>query len=64
MMDNTEKMARMILKAIERHGRISRCGQALTLLDCFTTDADDQLVLWYNSGVNTYAIREVEICTQ
>ena len=60
-MDTNTIKAKLILKAIAKHGKIKPCGLG-SLLDGFSCDADGKLVFWFNIGANTHAVREREIC--
>ena len=60
-MDTNTIKAKLILKAIEKHGKISPCGGD-HLLDGFTKY--EKCVGWffyYNVKQNTYAISESEV---
>ena len=62
-MDTNTIKAKLILKAIEKHGKISPCGGD-HLLDGFSEYEEVGWFFYYNVKQNTYAIVESEVvCT-
>ena len=62
-MDTNTIKAKLILKAIEKHGKISPCGGD-HLLDGFAEYEEVGWFFYYNVKQNTYAIAESEVvCT-
>ena len=59
-MDTNTIKAKLILRAIDRHRKISPCGDKHTILDCFTNESGEWM-LWYNVGKFTHAILESEV---
>jgi len=59
-MDTNTIKAKLILRAIAKHGKIKPCGLG-SLLDGFGYDGDDKLVFFYNVGAYTHATRETEL---
>ena len=59
LMDTNTIKSKLILKAIEKHGKISPCGGE-KLLDCFRLH-DTGWTLYYNAGKYTYAVAESEV---
>ena len=59
-MDTNTIKAKLILRAIAKHGKIKPCGLG-SLLDGFSVDMDEKLVFWFNVGCDTHAVRECEI---
>ena len=58
-MDTNTIKAKLILRAIAKHGKIKPCGLG-SLLDGFTNDSG-QWLFWFNVGGNTHMITEGEL---
>ena len=59
-MDTNTIKARLILRAIDKHKKISPCGAKRSILDCFTDDSGEW-IFWYNVGRDTHIISEGEL---